>query len=104
MTTDELIDSYVAGAVLIPFGAILNELTGQPGPERNLVGQAIGKAWPGVLAWLGLLVVGFAVAAWARRRRPDAGWKLRPLIVLVTLIDLAVRTRRQNVRQAVEIR
>ena len=26
------------------------------------------------------------------------------LIVLVTLIDLAVRTRRQNVRQAVEIR
>ena len=151
-----------------------------------------------MLAWLGLLVVGFAVAAWARRRRPDAGWKPRPvptdrisrpgraaaiiffvlgtlalvdpawlirtlsaglvilaillregrwrpwirqaemvhsvavctvltwviaagpvfsatptdravrgaasLIVLVTLIDLAVRTRRQNVRQAVEIR
>jgi hypothetical protein len=69
----------VAGAVLIPFGAVLNELTGQPGPERNLVGQAIGKAWPGVLAWLGLLVVGFAVAAWARRRRPDAGWKPRPV-------------------------
>ena len=32
-----------------------------------------------MLAWLGLLVVGFAVAAWARRRRPDAGWKPRPV-------------------------
>ena len=32
-----------------------------------------------MLAWLGLLVVGFAVAAWARRRRPDAGWKPRPM-------------------------
>ena len=68
----------IAGAVLIPFGVILNELTDQAGPRRDLAGQAIGKAWPGVLAWLGLLVVGFAVAAWARRRRPDAGWKPRP--------------------------
>jgi len=68
----------LAGAVLIPFGAILNELTGQPDPKRNL-GQAIEKAWPSVFAWLGLLVVGFAVAAWARRRRPDAGWKPRPV-------------------------
>jgi len=32
-----------------------------------------------VFAWLGLLVVGFAVAAWARRRRADAGWKPRPM-------------------------
>ena len=32
-----------------------------------------------MFAWLGLLVVGFAVAAWARRRRPDAGWKPRPM-------------------------
>jgi hypothetical protein len=32
-----------------------------------------------VFAWLGLLVVGFAVAGWARRRRPDAGWKPRPV-------------------------
>jgi hypothetical protein len=68
----------MAGAVLIPFGVILNELTIQASPRRDL-GQAIGKAWPGVLAWLGLLVVGFAVAAWARRRRPDAGWKPRPM-------------------------
>jgi hypothetical protein len=68
----------IAGAVLIPFGAILNQLTDQAGPRRNL-GQAIEKAWPVVLAWLGLLVVGFAVAAWARRRRPDTGWKPRPM-------------------------
>jgi len=68
----------MAGAVLIPFGTILNELTGQPDPRRDL-GQAIQKAWPYVFAWLGLLVVGFAVAAWARRRRPDAGWKPRPI-------------------------
>jgi hypothetical protein len=68
----------MAGAVLIPFGVILNELTGQPDPRRDL-GQAIQKAWPDVFAWLGLLLVGFAVAAWARRRRPDAGWKPRPM-------------------------
>jgi hypothetical protein len=68
----------VAGAVLIPFGAILNELTSQAGPQRDL-GQAIEKAWPYVFAWLGLLVVGFAVAAQARRREPDAGWKPRPM-------------------------
>jgi len=68
----------IAGAVLIPFGAILNELTGPAGPHRDL-GQAIGKAWPYLFAWLGLLVVGFAVAAWARRRRPDTKWKPRPM-------------------------
>jgi hypothetical protein len=68
----------MAGAVLIPFGAILNEFAGQPDPKRNL-GQAIEKAWPSVFAWLGLLVVGFAVAGWSRRRRPDAGWKPRPV-------------------------
>jgi hypothetical protein len=68
----------MAGAVLIPFGAILNELTGQPDRQRNL-GQAAEKAWPSVFAWLGLLVVGFAVAAWARRRRPHARWKTRPM-------------------------
>jgi hypothetical protein len=67
-----------AGAVLIPFAAILNELTSQAAPRRDL-GQAIEKAWPGVLAWLGLLAAGFAVAAWARRRRPDAEWKPRPM-------------------------
>jgi hypothetical protein len=68
----------LAGAVLIPFGAVLNALTSRAGQHRDL-GQAIERAWPYVFAWLGLLVVGFAVAAWARRRRPDAGWKPRPI-------------------------
>jgi hypothetical protein len=68
----------IAGAALIPFGAVLSELTGHAGLRRAL---ALGaeKAVPGVLAWVGLLVAGFAVAAWARRRGPDAGWKPRPL-------------------------
>jgi hypothetical protein len=68
----------MAGAVLIPVGALLNELTRQAEPQRDL-GRAIEKAWPGVFAWLGLLVMGFAAAAWARRRRPDTGWKPRPM-------------------------
>jgi hypothetical protein len=68
----------MAGAVLIPVGALLNELTRQAEPQRDL-GRAIEKAWPGVFAWLGLLVMGFAAAAWARRRRPDARWKPRPM-------------------------
>jgi hypothetical protein len=68
----------MAGVVLIPFGAILNELTGQADPRRD-VGQATEKAWLGVFAWLGLLVVGFAVAAWTRRRQPEASWKPRPM-------------------------
>jgi hypothetical protein len=59
-------------------GAVLNELIHQAEPRRNL-GQAIEKAWPSVFAWLGLLVVGFALAAWARRRRPGARWRPRPL-------------------------
>jgi hypothetical protein len=68
----------MAGAVLIPFGAVLNELISHAARQRDLR-QAIQKAWPSVFAWLGLLVVGFAVAAWARRRRPDARWKPRPM-------------------------
>jgi hypothetical protein len=68
----------MAGAVLIPVGALLNELTRQAEPQRDL-GRAIEKAWPGVFAWLGLRVMGLAAAAWARRRRPDTGWKPRPM-------------------------
>jgi hypothetical protein len=68
----------VAGAVLIPFGAALDQLVDVAGTRRDL-GQAVEGAWPGVFAWWGLLVVGFAIAAWARRRRPDAGWKPRPM-------------------------
>jgi hypothetical protein len=69
----------MAGAVLIPFAVILNMLTVQAGSRRDLGQAATGKAVPYVLAWLGLLVVGFAAAAWARRRRPDTGWKPHPM-------------------------
>jgi hypothetical protein len=68
----------LAGAVLIPFGAVLNTLVDPAQPQRDLR-QAIQAAWPIVFAWLGLLVVGFGVAAWARRRHPDARWKPRPV-------------------------
>jgi hypothetical protein len=68
----------LAGAVLIPFGAMLHELAGPAAPRRDL-GQAFGQAWLTVFAWLGLLVAGFAIAGWARRRQPDAPWKPRPL-------------------------
>jgi hypothetical protein len=67
-----------AGAVLIPLGAVLNEFSGQPG-SRQALGLGLEKAWPIVFAWLGLLVTGFAVAAWARRRQPDTGWKPHPM-------------------------
>src|SRR5258708_21597257 len=68
----------LAGAVLIPFGAILNELTRQAGPRRDL-GQAAREAWPVVPAGLGLLVGGLARAARGPRRRPDARGKARPV-------------------------
>jgi hypothetical protein len=32
-----------------------------------------------VFAWLGLLVVGFGIASWARRRRPETRWKPGPV-------------------------
>jgi hypothetical protein len=67
----------LAGAVLIPFGAALSALTARAGSHR--LGLAIERASPYVFVWLGLLVVGFAVAAWARRRWPDTGWKPRPM-------------------------
>jgi hypothetical protein len=67
-----------AGAVLIPLGAVLNEFTSQASPHRDF-GLALEKAWLGVFAWLGLLVVGFAVAARARRRQPDTGWQPHPM-------------------------
>jgi hypothetical protein len=68
-----------AGSVLIPFGSVLHTLAGSA-PPRHDVRQAVQTAWPTVFAWLGLLVVGFGIAAWARRRRPDAAvWKPRPV-------------------------
>jgi hypothetical protein len=68
----------LAGAVLIPFGSVLNTLVGSAQPRPDLR-QVIQAAWPTVFAWLGLLVVGFSIAAWARRRRPDARWTPRPM-------------------------
>ncbi len=68
----------LAGAVLIPFGAVLRALI-DPARAAHGLRPAIGAVWPAVFAWLGLLVVGFGVAAWARRQRPAAGWKPRPV-------------------------
>jgi hypothetical protein len=68
----------IGGAVLIPFGAVLGELVETAAPHRDLR-RAVDAAWPTVFTWLGLLAVGFAVAAWGRRRQPDAGWKPHPV-------------------------
>ncbi|WP_327010321.1 hypothetical protein OHA72_25545 [Dactylosporangium sp. NBC_01737] len=65
------------GAGLVLFGAVLQELIERAAPQRDLE-RAVQQALPVVFAWLGLLLAGFAVAAWARRRRPDAGWRPRP--------------------------
>jgi hypothetical protein len=68
----------LAGAVLIPFGAVLNAFV-EPAHARRDLGRVVETAWFTVFAWLGLLVVGFGIAAWARRRRPAVGWKPRPM-------------------------
>jgi hypothetical protein len=68
-----------AGTLLILLGAVLHGLIRQqPGPAIHGE-RVIQGASPFVLAWLGILVVGFAVSAWVRRRRPDAGWKPHPV-------------------------
>ncbi|GAB3854406.1 hypothetical protein GCM10027610_085930 [Dactylosporangium cerinum] len=66
------------GAGLILFAAVLHELIERAAPQRDLE-RATQQALPIVFAWLGLLLAGFAGAAWARRRRPDAGWRPRPV-------------------------
>ncbi|GAA3194166.1 hypothetical protein ACFO1B_03715 [Dactylosporangium siamense] len=66
------------GAGLILFAAVLHELIERAAPQRDLE-RAGQQALPFVFAWLGLLLAGFAVAAWARRRRPDTGWQPRPV-------------------------
>jgi hypothetical protein len=75
--TRSFVTLAIAGAVLILFGGVLDELV-QPATGQRDLEQAVQRAWPDVFAWLGLLVIGFAVAAWIRRRRPT-GWKPRPI-------------------------
>jgi hypothetical protein len=76
--TRKFLTLALAGAVLIPFGAVLNNLVNPAQPQRDMR-HAIEAAWPTVFTWLGLLVVGFGVAGWTRRQRPDARWKPRPM-------------------------
>ncbi|MET7419463.1 hypothetical protein [Dactylosporangium sp. NPDC005555] len=64
------------GAALIAYAAVLHELTERTGPQRD-VERAVQQSLPVMLAWLGLLLAGFAIAAWRRRRRPDKGWRPR---------------------------
>jgi len=68
----------VAGAALIPFGSVLTALAGSARSRPDLR-HAVQAAWPTVFAWLGVLVVGFGIAAWARRRRPETRWTPRPV-------------------------
>jgi hypothetical protein len=68
----------IGGAVLILVGAVLDELVNATGAQRD-VERSVQQAWPNVFAWVGLLVVGFAIAAWLRRRRPGATWNPHPL-------------------------
>jgi len=70
--TRKFLTLALAGAVLIPFGAVLNNLVNPAQPQRDMQ-HAIEAAWPTVFTWLGLLVVGFGVAGWTRRQRPDPG-------------------------------
>jgi hypothetical protein len=66
------------GSALILAGAVLGELIDRVPPQRDL-NAAVDRAMPLLFAWLGLLVVWFAVAAWWRRRHPAPAWKPRPL-------------------------
>jgi hypothetical protein len=59
-------------------GAVLNELV-EPAASRRDLQPVVNGSIPTVFTWLGLLVLGFGIAAWYRRRRPDTGWKPRPL-------------------------
>jgi hypothetical protein len=68
----------IAGAVLIPVGTALNALV-EPAASRRETQEVVQGAILTVFAWLGLLVLGFGVAAWHRRRRPQIAWKPRPL-------------------------
>jgi len=66
----------VSGAVFLLYGALLSGLIDvQRGTDLK---AAVDRAWPYVFGWLGLLVLGFAVVGWFRRRRPAAAWKPRP--------------------------
>lgn len=71
------------GAAVIVFGAVLNAFlepgVDQPAEQAKAISDRWPTAWLTVFAWCGVLAVGFAIAAWARRRWPQlAKWKPRP--------------------------
>ncbi len=68
----------IAGAVLLPVGAALNALV-EPAASRRDLQQVVQGSIPIVLAWFGMLVLGFGIAAGHRRRRPETAWKPRSL-------------------------
>ncbi|MEU4162615.1 hypothetical protein [Actinoplanes sp. NPDC026670] len=76
--TRRLFTLGLGGGVLLLAGAVLGELIDHAPAQRDLA-AAIDRATPFLFAWLGLLVAWFAVAAWWRRRHPDAAWKPRPV-------------------------
>lgn len=76
--TRRLFTLAAGGGALILTGALLGELIDHTPPHRNPA-AAIDSAVPWLFGWFGLLVTGFAVAAWWRRRRPAPPWKPRPL-------------------------
>jgi hypothetical protein len=68
----------IGGAVLIPLGTALNALV-EPAASRHDLQPVVQGSILTVFTWLGLLVLGFGIAAWHRRRRPQTAWKPRPL-------------------------
>lgn len=71
-----------AGSVLLVLGGLLNILGGQTngGDFAARVRTSAPGLWPWILSWLGVLGVGFALAAWSRRRWPSlAAWKPKPV-------------------------
>jgi hypothetical protein len=66
------------GAVWILYAGLLGGLVDSLPPAD--LQQAVGRTWPDIFAWVGVLVVIFGALGWYRRRFPAAiVWKPRPL-------------------------